>query len=683
MRKSLASMSQASVTSGARPLSARPVVHRRRFDHFRWIGPPVILLALIVAFFVFLFQWNWLRGPLADWVGAGLHRKVTIQGDLHVQPWSWTPSATVDGVTIGNPSWAGPAPMARISRLSASLDLPKWLEGQTLLPLVSLNGVDLRLQRAADGRANWDFGGGPTPSTFRIPSIHRLVFTNGRVQLDDQARKLRFAGTMTSDTLGRGGPGAFVLDGAGSRGGQAFAARLIGAPLADLGPSRPYPFRAWVRAGVSRLYAEGALPHPFDLSHFQARVEASGNSLYQLSPLIQVVLPRTPPYQLTATLTRAGRKVNLADLGGRFGDSDISGGLDIDDTTGRRRLTGNLLSHRARLADLAALIGGGPRRAAGHTVSPEEAAETAKLRTEHRLLPDVTLNLGKLRDMDADVTYQALSVDAGTAPVRDLKVTLDLDHGVLTVSPLAVGLLNGQLTGLVRIDARGARPAELVDLRLAGARLEQWVGKGKASPPLEGELLARLRLSGSGDSVREAAGDASGGLSVVVPHGEIRRSLAELLGIDVADGAFLLLTKSEEETPVRCAVADFHASDGLLTAQQIVLDTGVVLSTGSGTINLRDETLKLRLDGKPKKFRLLRIGAPILVTGNLESPKVGVDVARAAPQLALAGALGFLVGPLAAVLPFVNPGLAHDADCSALLAEASSQGAPKAPLHAH
>jgi len=39
-------------------------------------------------------------------------------------------------------------------------------------------------------------------------------------------------------------------------------------------------------------------------------------------------------------------------------------------------------------------------------------------------------------------------------------------------------------------------------------------------------------------------------------------------------------------------------------------------------------------------------------------------------------ALAALVTPLAAVVAFVDPGLAEDADCASLLAEAKASGAP-------
>ncbi|MBV9541463.1 MAG: hypothetical protein JO167_09350 [Alphaproteobacteria bacterium] len=79
--------------------------------------------------------------------------------------------------------------------------------------------------------------------------------------------------------------------------------------------------------------------------------------------------------------------------------------------------------------------------------------------------------------------------------------------------------------------------------------------------------------------------------------------------------------------------------------------------------------------GKPKEFRIGRIHAPITVTGSLAHPTVGIKAEQAILQGGLAAALGFL-SPIAAILPFVDPGLAKDANCGGLTATAAAQGAP-------
>jgi len=123
------------------------------------------------------------------------------------------------------------------------------------------------------------------------------------------------------------------------------------------------------------------------------------------------------------------------------------------------------------------------------------------------------------------------------------------------------------------------------------------------------------------------------------------------------------------------AVASFDARQGLLSSKQMIIDTEPVRVDGSGTINLRDETLDLRLQGKPKHFQLVRLRAPITLSGSWGHPALGVKAGPAVAQGGIGAALG-LLNPFAAILAFIDPGLAKDANCGPLLSEAKAQGAP-------
>jgi hypothetical protein len=161
-----------------------------------------------------------------------------------------------------------------------------------------------------------------------------------------------------------------------------------------------------------------------------------------------------------------------------------------------------------------------------------------------------------------------------------------------------------------------------------------------------------------------------------VPHGQIRQTFAELLGINVASALGLLITGDQSQVDVRCMVAGFQAKNGILQMNQFVFDTPVVLATGEGTLDLRNERMQFAITGHPKKPQLVRLRAPITVTGPLGSPAIGVEAGQAIAQGGLAVGLATLLSPLAVILPFVDPGLGKDANCSALLAQAQSQGAP-------
>ena len=104
----------------------------RRFDPF-WIGV-AIFVALLVAF-IAIFDWNWLRGPLARYYSHKTGRDVHIS-HLDVHPWSFQPRVTIDELTISNPDWAPKGDTASIPKLSVTMKLLPLFIGRLILPRV-------------------------------------------------------------------------------------------------------------------------------------------------------------------------------------------------------------------------------------------------------------------------------------------------------------------------------------------------------------------------------------------------------------------------------------------------------------------------------------------------------------------------------------------------------------------
>jgi uncharacterized protein involved in outer membrane biogenesis len=104
------------------------------------------------------------------------------------------------------------------------------------------------------------------------------------------------------------------------------------------------------------------------------------------------------------------------------------------------------------------------------------------------------------------------------------------------------------------------------------------------------------------------------------------------------------------------------------------MDTTNVLITGHGNVDLQTEKLDLALQGDPKKIRLVRLRSPIKVEGSLAKPHVGINPEKALLQAGAGTVLATLLTPIAAILAFIDPGLAKNADCSALVAQAAPDG---------
>jgi uncharacterized protein involved in outer membrane biogenesis len=370
-----------------------------------------------------------------------------------------------------------------------------------------------------------------------------------------------------------------------------------------------------------------------------------------------LVLPNTPPYHLTLSVQREGTYYRLNDINALLGGTDLHGNLTVDASGKIPALAGKVASRQLNFVDLGPLVGGG---------------KAAPVQNKY-LLPETVLHTERLRQTNAEVDYSAASINSRDFPLRSLDTHISVEGGVLNLKPLSFGFAQGKLSGSIRIDARKDVPVSSVDARITDVKAENFIKS--SDKPLQGMLEARAVLTGTGTSVHAAASNASGTFTAVVPSGGMRHSLAEWTGVDVLSALSLNLSGDNSNTNLRCAVAGFGVKDGVMTAQQFVIDTDPVRVDGSGTINLRDETMDLRLQGAPKNFQLVRLRAPITVTGSLAHPAIGVKASAALAQGGIGAALG-LINPLAAILAFVDPGLAKDANCGPLLAAAKAQGAP-------
>jgi uncharacterized protein involved in outer membrane biogenesis len=285
------------------------------------------------------------------------------------------------------------------------------------------------------------------------------------------------------------------------------------------------------------------------------------------------------------------------------------------------------------------------------------------------LLPDADLQVNRVRAMDADVKFDADAIRTAKVPMKKVRMHILLNNGRLSVDPLEFTLPEGQFSGTVAVDARNDIPVSDIDMKFEHLDLAQFKAQGSSDSPFTGHLVGRIRLHGTGSSVHKAAADADGDLTLVIPDGEIRAAYAELTGINVAKGLSLLLTNKEQKAEIRCGIASFHAEKGDLKANRLLIDTTNVLVSGSGDVNLTDEGLHLSLTGKPKKIRFVRLRSPIEIHGTLAHPEIGLEPGHVLAQAGSAAALGALLTPVAAVLAFVDKGLAKDANCAALTQE--------------
>lgn len=645
-----------------------------------WSGGAFAALIATLILFVTFADWNAFRGPIGRIASAATGREVAIRGNLDVDPWSWTPRIRVENLHIGNlPRYRDRGAFAEVQRADASIKLLPLLIGRFDIVRLNLSGADINLYRDRNGVSNWANTQPGRGHPISLPAIRAFSLRDGNLRLQDDKRRLALDATfMTEESADRANPGRFALTGQGRINSRPFEVTFSGAPLLNVRRDRPYRFDADVKAGGTHIVALGAIQRPFDFGLWSANVEGSGPDLADLYTLIGLTLPNTPPYSLRGVITRADGRYAMRDIAGRIGDSDLRGAFEAShQANGRLLLTGDFRTQSLDFDDLTTVLGGPPDTR--ETASADQRAMAANLEAQGRLLPDARLDISRVRNMDARVTYTAAHVRSEHVPLRGLALDIYLDRGLLRLDPMTLDLSRGRVGGALAINARERVPHVDLDVHLSNARMETLLPFHNGVAPLTGALMGRAQLSGTGASVRQAAATASGTVTLVTPHGEVREAFAELTGINITRGLGLLLSNDQSKVDVRCGVASFRVNNGVAQVQTMLFDTESMRIRGEGNVNLRNETLHLDITGRPKEPRLIRVAAPITLEGRLRSPRIGIDVGSAAAQGGAAALLASLVAPVAAVLPFVDSGLASDANCAALLADTSRGNAERRP----
>lgn len=647
------------------------------------VGTSVAVAALLVVLGLTFMDWNLLKGPIERAASARFGRSVTIAGPLQVRGWSRTPTLTVNGLTVGNPPWEPDRPMLKVERVQLQLELLPLFGGHLVLRRVELDHPDIYLHQEKSGRANWSFENkAPTKQRAsrpaNLPAMRDLVVDSGSLVLIDELRRLKVKGTVAAAEQASGKDSKpFRIEAKGTINEKPFKLDIAGGPLQALTPDKPYPFSMAIKAGENQIQSEVKVLKPFDLAQLELDVNAQGRDLAELFYLTQITLPNSPPYKVHAHISRHGMGIGVREITASLGGSDVSGKVDIDASTKRPLVKADLISKHLLLKDFAAITGSKAPTTALATSQPGSAAPAAKEESDtvaHLLFPTARLQVDRVRAVDADVHFRATSIESGTVPFTQVVLHVKLDDAVLTLDPLRFDMAQGRIAGKVHIDARSQPPKVQADFHAENIQLAQFKGKAaNAAPPVDGLLDARAVIEGTGDSVHKVMSDASGTFSVIVPQGEVRSAFAELTGVDVAEGLGLLVKKPDDRANIRCGVAQFGVERGTAHVQNIVFDTQNVLIKGGGQVYLGSEKLDMTIQGQPKKIRVVRIRAPVQVKGQILKPSFKLETGHLLKQGAIGAALGTVLSPVAAILAFVDPGLAKDQNCAQLLAQAQQQ----------
>lgn len=599
----------------------------------------VLVIGIIVAGVAILktLDFNEYKDLIAEKVKEVTGRDLVIAGDLNLEI-SLTPKIAVEGLQFSNAEWGSRKEMISVKKFAAEVSLLPLLTGTIDVNRVVLEGVDLLAETDTKGMGNWVFGdagmkkeeaseggSGGTIPVVRLVSVRDV--------------KIAYKDGVTGETQN------IVIenidlkaDGADDPLGIELNANINGQPIKvsgnigtinALAGGGVFPLKLDVSALATEITIDGmagmaegkpSVDVGFSLSATQIKETLAAASA--IAPQLKDVgpLPITA-LSIGSKVTLKGTSLGLADLSVKLDDTVLTGKVSAD-------LGGKKPSIEVSLASDLINVDKLMPKSEGPAAAP--AAKSA----DGRIFPNDPLPLDGLKAVNAKINLDLKKVIAQGIEVTNVQVAVVLKEGKLNISPLAAEVFGGQVSGNVSLNGAANVPA----LKAALAVKQLDYGLALSSQGMDdiaaGNVDLDVDVNGQGGSVRALMASLNGKTRVQAKDGELKSGALNIVSTDLTN-----VLDSKDDKKLICAVIDFDIKSGMADARAIVIETGGFSVIGTGSVNLKDETPKLRIDPRSKKVSVASAAmVPIDVSGTLAQPEWAIDKTAMAGNLAAGAA---------------------------------------------
>ncbi len=505
----------------------------------KWLLGTIVVLVLVVgvgiAAMVHLVDWNNFKETIQNQVKEQTGRDLEIAGDLSPSFFPWA-GLSIGQISVANADGFGELPFAAIGGADVKIELLPLIKREINVRTVQLKGLNIDLQRSADGTTNWDDlikstttttteengdaevtkeveGSGPTIAALAVGGIEILDanvtwndaitgmdasltdfnLVTGAIELE-KPFDLNVDFTVASNSMDLNadikGSGELMMDLDGqvytvkgfslntdAKGGSLPNGELVLALGADVSAQLADQIIDVSSLNLSALGLE--LNGAINVANLDTEPTITGNiESNEFSPreMFAKLGIEAPVTADEAVLSKASLSLALAATPASAALNDLT--IKLDDTT---------FSGKASLPSLEGSVP--PVRfdfnvdeidldrylpPTGDETEGGESADDATAEDAAPSDPDapIELPLEMMRDLDIDGTFSVGSVKISNLTTKDIVVPLKASAGKIALQDMTASLYEGQFDGTVGLDVSGETPSYGVKMTLAGIQAD-------------------------------------------------------------------------------------------------------------------------------------------------------------------------------------------------------------------
>ena len=626
-----------------------------------------IIFASVIALVVFVanFDLNQYKPQIEKIVLEQTGRKLTLNGDIGIKI-SLIPTISADDLSLSNALWAGDEPMVKIKEADVSFAVLPLLSKNIEIADITLIDPVVNLSMNKDGVGNWVFekplskdqesGVQKEAKEEKIEPVNgaaapllagffaeKIEIKNGVVRFEDLSKKSVMTVELKSVLFSSEDEDediSLAFDVLYNN--EPFKGQLTGDSLNQLLKAKPYQVHLTAEAYRSKIETNALLTDIFGDIGYKGDIALS-------SPDNNFGLPKTElNADIEGTLQAVQAKLKKLDLGGNV----VTGNVNVNLASSKPVIKGNIQSKSFDISRL--------------TPKQQTAWMDVLIKKAHAAsyVPSGNLDLSALNMFDAflniDIADLIINEDIS---LQNVKGTVNIQKGVLSISPLSLNAGGGDVNGFVTLNTS----TNNLQLKLDGKNvvlqnlMKNLQAKGDNFGFENGGMTnLYINLATQGKSYQSLYENLKGQVLLNVGESKIYSgSLKYLKGNFLGDLLSALQIQAKDPNmKMKCAVLRADFGDGKVKFPKgIAFDSKKMTIVGDGDVNLKNDKINIAI--KPFNGNLAdtniaqAVSSLIKVRGTVDKPGIAIDTANVVKN-----AIGVaLTGPA-----FIGSQLLLDAD---------------------
>lgn len=322
--------------------------------------------------------------------------------------------------------------------------------------------------------------------------------------------------------------------------------------------------------------------------------------------------------------------------------------------------------------------------ASGGSPASGPASGPGAFSADGRVIPALPLPWELLEKADANLVLRVGALVNGAMAFEALQLRAALAGGALTLSDLEFGFAAGRWA--IKAGAKSADRSLTLGLKAEGVDAVALAKAFGASPAVTSKMTIGVEFAGQGADLRALLASSHGLINLDAATGVVSASLFKGSAGGVA--RILLAGRSDEDVRMECAVIHAPIQQGVARFATGVVETQKLGLAATGTVNLGNEKLALKLDPSLRDPTLQLLAPAVLVGGSMGQPSIEPDRAGlAAGAISAVGGLatgsslgGLAAGQLLGAITGKNPSESPSASSAAEICANARAGKSAAPV---